>query len=91
MTIRFNNFGKSLGTREMGNEIRNEIINCINNGENIVFDFEGVEILSHSYADEVFGKLLKQFGIKKFKETTNFKHANDYVTKIIVSVINENI
>lgn len=91
MTIKFNDFGKSLGTREMGSKIRDKITNCINRGENVVFDFTGVEILSHSYADEVFGKLLKEFGIKKIKETTNFQNANEYVTKIIVSVINESV
>ena len=89
MNVKYNKYGKSLGTREMGQELRMQVEESINNTENIVFDFAGIDIISHSYADEIFGKLIKKYGLTKFKEHTNFLNANSFVTDIIINVINE--
>ena len=45
MIIKFLEFGKSLGTRQLGKKIRTDIINSIKKGEKVIFDFNGVSII----------------------------------------------
>lgn len=44
MHIMFSHIGKQLDTRRAGSAVRNTIIEGIENNENIIFDFAGVEI-----------------------------------------------
>lgn len=91
MLIKFREFGTSLGTREMGNELRTKIEREFDTEEKIEFDLTGIDVLSHSYADEVFGKLVKKYGIEGFKSKTSFIKPNEFVTSVIINVLNESI
>ena len=55
------------GTRYAGKRFRNILVNSLNQtSQKIIIDFEGIETLSSSYADEVIGKLLETVGFTSF-------------------------
>lgn len=88
MHIKFSKFGSSLGTRDLGSKIRKEVEESINN-ENIIFDLEGMEIISNSFADECFAKLLLKFDFDTIKSKTSFINGNNDITKIILKAFRD--
>lgn len=87
ISIKFNEYGSSLGTRQMGSKMRKKICKAISDGNTIEFDFQGVSVISHSYADEVFRKSIDILGIKEFKKSTKFLNANHFVSSTILNAI----
>lgn len=59
MTVRFElrEFGTSFATRGRGEELRNEVMEHVDDSGHIVVDLAGVEHVSYSFADELLGKL----------------------------------
>jgi hypothetical protein len=55
-------FGAVLGGRIVGEEIRREALGQVARGEKVVLDLDGVEAVSPSFADEIFGKLHAEAG-----------------------------
>ena len=68
MVFQFINIGTSLGTRVKGEEVRKQLVQLLNEDQNIIFDFSGVEIVSNSFADECFAKLIFSFPMEKIKK-----------------------
>lgn len=68
ITVNAKDICKTFGSRKSGGEARNYILNVLENyqGKKLVVDFSDVNIVSSSYADEVFGKLFVQLGPMKF-------------------------
>lgn len=91
MELIFNTSGNALGTRFLGRNIRVQIENSIKNGETVVFNFEGVNIISHSFADECFGKLLLNLELQDLKSKTTFKNTNETIKKMISFTLSERI
>ena len=75
---------KSTGSRDSGLRVRRTIRNLfeMDRKKKISIDMEGVSIMSSSFADEVFGKLVKEIGIVRFTQS---------FTMINISKINENL
>jgi len=89
MKILFGDISNSLGTRVLGSEIRAKIEKSLAEGDFISFDFSGVDSISHSFADECFGKLLLSFELAHLKSGSTFLNTNDLVKKIILFTLNE--
>lgn len=89
MEIIFGNISKSLGTRMLGSKIRTDIEKSFSKGEFVLFDFEGVTSISHSFADECFGKLLLSFELKFLQSQSTFRNTNELVQKTILFTLNE--
>lgn len=89
MHIKFLKFGSSLGTRDLGSKIRKEVEESIHNDENVIFDLDGMEIISNSFADECFAKLLIRFDFDTIKSKTSFINGNDDNTKIILKAFRD--
>lgn len=83
MNIQLGNINKSLGTRSLGSRLRMEIEETLKKGEFVCFDFSNVDFISHSFADECFGKLLLTWDIGELKKVTTFMNANPLVKSII--------
>ena len=83
MTIQFSKFGTHLGTRVLGEEVRNQICNSLVNNQKVCFDFKGIESISNSFADESIAKLLMTFDLHFIKNHTHFINANEFVSSII--------
>jgi hypothetical protein len=83
MTIQFSKFGTHLGTRVLGEEVRNLICQKLTNNQKLCFDFQGIESISNSFADESFAKLLMTFDFNYIKTCTHFINTNEFVSSII--------
>lgn len=91
-TIKFSKYGSVLTTRRLGREIRTtQIENRLRSNHRIVFDFSEVDLVTHSFADECFGKLLEDFDLVFVKSTTTFESYNKKVKIQIIRVINHNL
>lgn len=91
MTINFKNIGTSLGTRFLGQKFRMGIEEALSKNEFVVFDFDGVDFISHSFADECFGKLLLEIKLSDLKQKTTFKNANELIKKTIAFTLKERL
>ena len=47
--------------------------------EKFIFDFDGVQTVSNSFADECFAKLLLKYEMDKIKEKTTFQNTNPFI------------
>lgn len=73
-----------LGTRVAGERLRNKLINDLirlNKPTTIIIDFDGISVISSSFADEFIGKLVEELGFSRFNNiikivnvTTNVEH-----------------
>jgi hypothetical protein len=91
MVIQFKNISTNLGTRISGAEVREQIIGHLNNGEKLVFDFSDVEVVSNSFADECFAKLIFNFEMDKIKEFTTFQNASPFIKTVIATAFKERL
>lgn len=85
MNFRLKDIGSSLGTRELGANIRSEVEVALSEGIKISFDFDGVKSISNSFADECFGKLLFNHDIDTIMKSISFSNANVFVKTVIVN------
>ena len=86
MIIQLKIFGEELTTRDIGAIIREQIQEHINNGSNVIIDLESVNMITHTCADEIFGKLAMNNGLC-FK----IKNANETTLALIKYVIAQRI
>ena len=72
------------GTRPSGVQIRNEVINLFKQtGRSIVLDFDGLPVIASSFADELIGKLVVEFGFFGFNNIIKLKNMNPTVQAIV--------
>ena len=83
VTFKFNQFGENLGTRMLGANAREQLLPLIDGDEKVVLDFEGVDVVSNSFADECLAKLLLTMSLDELKQRTTFRGLNDFAKKNI--------
>lgn len=81
--FRFRDIGENLGTRQLGEIVRNTLLNKIQENDLVVLDFEGVNVVSNSFADECLAKLLLTMQFEELKAKTTFKDVNNFAKKNI--------
>ena len=90
--IKFSEFGSSLGTRDLGRKIREDVVTLIQNQKRIMFDFHGVQLISSAFADEIFGKIFSDLGEEKFRESIKINgFDNDEDKSLILLIIQKAI
>lgn len=89
MEINFGHIGNSLGTRVLGKEIRLKIEDSLKSEQFVTFNFEGVKLISHSFADECFAKLLEVVELEELKMKSTFINTNDIIKKTVAFTIKE--
>lgn len=83
---------EAFGSREAGRLARTKISNLMDGRSTPVeFDFEGVCIVSSSFADEVFGKLFLELGPLSFNHLCRFKNIDSTVRSLIDRAIEQRI
>ena len=83
ITFKFVAIGENLGTRLLGEKTRNMLLPLIQGDEQVVLDFEGVDVVSNSFADECLAKLLLVMPLDELKKRTTFRGLNDFARKNI--------
>ncbi|MFD1141871.1 STAS-like domain-containing protein [Larkinella insperata] len=91
MIMQFQRFGKILATRPLGRQVRSEIINELRKNDVIIFDLEGVDTVSNSFADECFAKLLSEMDLSTLKRRTTFRNASPFIKGVITYAIKEGL
>ena len=82
---------ESTGSRPAGTPVRNKLQNLLAmfGGKRIVIDFDGVPIVSSSFADEVFAKLFVELGQMGFMRAFEFANASPTVQALIDRAIEQ--
>lgn len=78
-----------LASRTLAIPHRNKIEQAFHNAEiiKILIDLSEVESISESYADEIFGVLVAEFGCEDVLKKIQINNAKDYVLENIAIVI----
>jgi hypothetical protein len=80
----FKQYGEFLGTRQLGEKVRNELLPLIQGNEVVQLDFTGVEVVANSFADECLAKLLLVMTLEELQKKTTFTGLNELAQKNIV-------
>lgn len=78
-----------LASRKLAIPHRDHIEQALNNSKimQIEIDLSGVDSISESYADEIFGVLVEEFGCDAILNKIQIKNAKEYVLENIAIVI----
>ena len=74
--FKFSEYGSDFGTTHMGQKLREKLLPLINDGDKVVLDFTGVNVVSNSFADECIAKLLLEMPLEELKRRTTFRGLN---------------
>ncbi|WP_324315756.1 STAS-like domain-containing protein [Povalibacter sp.] len=75
----------SVRSRYAGRPVKTKLANIIEacRGQQIVVDFEGISVISSSFADEVFGKLFAELGPMRFMQSVRLVNVTPTVQALI--------
>lgn len=87
--IRFNfkEYGESLGTRQLGKRVREQLLPLLEKDECVVLDFTGVNVVSNSFADECIAKLLLTMPLSELKSRTTFRGLNPIASECVLTAL----
>lgn len=81
-------YGTDLSNRHGAAALRLEIVRKIDDAGIVVIDFEGVRVVSQSFADELLAVLVEQFGESWFKEHIKVINPSRTVRLSLLEAIN---
>jgi len=80
------------GTRPSGYRLRNKIINLLKEHRGkVILDFTNVSIISSSYADELIGKLVAEWGIVHFANRIEMISVNPVIHGLLTKAVAERL
>lgn len=82
--MKLSEHGSTLGLRELARQINQKIQKYIDKNENIILDFEKVDSVSSSFADELVAKLMFEVGKEKYLKLVKIRNANELI-KIMIN------
>lgn len=85
MIVKLKEFGTSLGSRVLGKEVSN-LIN-FEKEDDIVLDFDGVNMITSSFADEVVGKNCAKLGLHNFFKKVQIVNTSEQIKLILKKAI----
>ncbi len=87
VTFSFRDFGENLGTRQLGQQVRQQLIPLLEKDERVVLDFTGVNVVSNSFADECIAKLLLTMSLAELKARTTFQGLNPLASESVLTAL----
>lgn len=87
VTFSFRDFGENLGTRQLGRQVREQLVPLIEKNERVVLDFTGVNVVSNSFADECIAKLLLTMSLAELKTRTTFQGLNPLASESVLTAL----
>ena len=83
-------FGDTLATRKKGLDIRLHLEMKLQDGnlEHLTLDFEGIELVTHGFIDELLGKLIDDFDYSTLNKKLRFKSSEKH-NRVINYVIED--
>lgn len=86
-TIDYKLPGGDLASRRLAITERHKIEAILIDGQRVRINLAGVESVSESYSDEIFGILVVKHGVKTILTNVKFENANPSILKSIAKVI----
>ena len=71
--------------------VLNDIYNMEPSDNEVVIDFDGMVSMSCQCINCIFGELVRQIGVEKFKKNIIFKNLSDVLKSLILMIVNENL
>lgn len=88
VTIKIADLSNGTGTRKSAEKLRNIVMNIVNNDKkHIILDFNGINTISSSFADEFIGKTIKDKGFVFFSQVFRLKN----LTPMVATIINRSV
>ena len=87
VTFSFVQYGENLGTRPLGQRVREILLPLIQQNDCVVLDFTGVNVVSNSFADECIAKLLLNMSLSELKQRTTFRGLNPVAAECILTAL----
>ena len=87
VTFKFIDYGKNLGTRSLGQKVRDCLMPLLEGNERVVLDFTGVDVVSNSFADECIAKLLLTMSLAELKSRTTFRGLNPVSSESVLTAL----
>lgn len=82
--FKFIEYGTDFGTRDMGQKLRQRLLDLIATGEKVILDFTGVNVVSNAFADECIAKLLLEMPLDELKRHTTFRGLNPLAERSVL-------
>lgn len=76
-----------LASRSTAAVKRAQVMSLLTSGETVSFEFQNVESVSASYADELFGILVQTFSIELISTKVRLLNCNDYCAKEVAEAM----
>lgn len=87
VTFSFREYGENLGTRQLGCQVREQLMPLLEENELVVLDFTGVDVVSNSFADECIAKLLLTMPLAELKMRTTFMGLNPLASESVLTAL----
>ena len=87
VTFSFIQYGENLGTRLLGQRVRESLLPLIEQNDLVVLDFTGVNVVSNSFADECIAKLLLHMSLAELKSRTTFRGLNPIASECVLTAL----
>ena len=71
--------------------VLNDISKMKPSDNEVVIDFDGMVSMSCQCINCIFGELVRQIGVEKFKKNLIFKNLSDGLKSLILMIVNEKI
>ena len=78
---------KTLSSRQIGRKIRNIVEKFLEDNDTVVIDFNGIELISQSFGDEILGVLIRERGINNVKGRVKIANAAPVIKSVMSFVI----
>ena len=87
VTFCFRDFGENLGTRPLGQKVREQLVPLLEKEDLVVLDFTDVNVVSNSFADECIAKLLLTMSLAELKAHTTFRGLNPMASQSVLTAL----
>lgn len=74
---------RDLGSRTGGARVRRQIENLLSDQDHVIIDFTDINVVSSSFADEVFGRLFVDLGPRTFMSRIVLRNVNETIDGLI--------
>ncbi len=83
--------GKILGSRATGEQVRSQVEVWLQAGERVILDFEGVEMATPSFVDELVGKLFRVWGPQALRGQLRIVNASPQTRALIRRMVDARV
>ena len=81
--LKLKDSGSALGLRELAKLLGENVKKSINENKTIILDFDKVDSISSSFADELVAKIMLEVGKEKFINFVKIRNTNNFIKTMI--------